>query len=99
MVTKIFQTLNITFNVIFTIEAALKIFALRARYFFDAWNLYDLIIVVATNLVLVFKSLNFDAGLDASATIMRALRIGRIVRLVNKANKIKIIVYTLLSSW
>ena len=88
-----------TFNVIFTIEAALKIFALRSVYFHDAWNLYDLSIVVATNLVLVFKSLNLDVGLDASATTMRALRIGRIVRLVNKAEKIKIIIYTILSSW
>lgn len=95
----VISVLNMTFNGIFTVEAIIKIYALRCKYFKDGWNLYDFSIVVTTYVFLVLESTGVFAGLGSTTTILRALRVGRIVRLVRKAKSIKIIIYTLVESW
>ena len=85
------RMINIIFNGIFTLEAAVKIYAMRCRYFKVKWNIYDFLIVSATY---VFMFLN----LGSTTTILRILRIGRVVRLVKKSRQIKIIYYTIVSS-
>ena len=77
----------------------LKIYALRCKYFKDAWNIYDFTIVVATYSFQIFEATGVFAGLGSTTTILRALRVGRIVRLVKKAEQIRIIIFTLLDSW
>lgn len=85
------RMINMIFNGIFTLEAAVKIYAMRCRYFKVKWNIYDFLIVSATY---VFMFLN----LGSTTTILRILRIGRVVRLVKKSRQIKIIYYTIVSS-
>ena len=91
--------INITFNIIFTIEAIIKIYALRCNYFKSGWNLYDFLIVTTTLVFLALEAVGVFSGLGSTTTILRALRVGRIVRLVKKAKQIKIIIYTLVETW
>ena len=87
------------FNVIFTLEALIKIFALRCLYFKEAWNVYDFTIVVTTYLILILEEAKIDLGIGSTTTILRTLRVGRIIRLISKAWHMKTILYTLLDSW
>ncbi|KAM7411944.1 hypothetical protein PAMA_021765 [Pampus argenteus] len=48
-VTKLSDTLNLIFTVLFTVEMILKLMAFKARgYFGDPWNVFDFIIVVGS---------------------------------------------------
>lgn len=91
--------LNMSFNFIFTIEAVVKIYALRCSYFKDGWNIYDFFIVASTYGFLILEVTGLLTGVGATTTILRALRVGRIVRLVRKATSIRIIIYTLVDTW
>ena len=73
--------------VVFTIEAILKLIAMRKKYFADSWNVFDFIVVVGTFVILVVGF--FDLGNFAiQATILRSLRIGRLLKIVRGAKKI-----------
>ena len=87
------------FNVIFTIEVVLKIFAIRRQYFKKGWNIYDFSIVSATYVFLTLDALGISTSMGSTTTILRALRIGRIFRLVKRAKQIKVIIYTLVEMW
>ena len=49
------EILNYVFMGIFTLEAIIKIIALRKQYFKDSWNIFDFIIVAFTLLILILK--------------------------------------------
>ena len=95
---EIFGILNIAFNAIFTIEAIIKIVALRSRYFKDTWNVFDFTIVALTYVFLVLSKTNVIEGFGSTTTILRALRIGRVLRLIKKAQKLQIIFYSIIDS-
>ena len=40
------HTLNVVFTAIFVVEVTLRIIAFRGAYFKQAWNVFDLIIVI-----------------------------------------------------
>ena len=79
--------------VIFTLEAIIKITAMRSKYFKDGWNVYDFTVVVLTAVILLLTWLgpyiNLEVGnLGVTSTILRTLRIGRVFRLVKKAKQL-----------
>ena len=85
-----FTTLaNFVFMGIFTIEAFIKIVAMKCSYFKDSWNVFDFVVVVFTPIVIVI-SLFPQLGIDAKkqATLLRVLRMLRILRIVKKAEKL-----------
>ena len=84
--------------IIFTVEAVIKIIALRKAYFSDSWNIFDFIIVVLTLLILILEVLGITVGFGSGATILRALRIGRILRLLKRLKRLQIIFMTLVDS-
>lgn len=84
----VIEAFNMTFNVIFTIEAILKIYAARIAYFKEGWNLYDFIIVFATYFFLTLDLTGVIAGFGSTTQILRLLRIGRVIRLIKKAKQI-----------
>jgi hypothetical protein len=47
-ITDIVELINLIFAIIFTLEAALKIQALRKHYFEEGWNIFDFIIVIGS---------------------------------------------------
>ena len=79
------EIVNYVFMSIFTIEAIIKIIALRSHYFRSRWNIFDFTIVVMTLLILSLKVMNVPIQFGSGPTILRALRIGRILRLIKKA--------------
>ena len=85
------EILNYVFMVIFTIEAILKIFAMRCDYFKDNWNIFDFIVVVLTAIILGISFLGIGGNLGVTSTILRSLRIGRIFRLIKRAEDLQII--------
>lgn len=79
--------INYGFMAIFTIEAVIKLFALRRNYFKTAWNIFDFTVVIGTLVILVVGFLNLgEFGIQS--TILRSLRIGRVMRLLRRLKKL-----------
>ena len=84
------RILNYIFTGIFACEAALKLFALHPKqYFSSGWNTFDFTIVVTSIAGAVFSS-----GTGSSA--FRALRIGRVFRMVRQWKAINTLFQTLI---
>ncbi len=73
--------------IIFTIEISLKVFAYRHRFFLNAWNVFDFLIV-AIALVPAAGPLH----------ILRTLRILRTARLIKNVPKLRLIIESLIKS-
>lgn len=95
----IIEHINLLFVVIFTLEAILKLYAMRSEYFRSNWNRFDLSVVVLTIVILVVSKV-FKIGQEfgALSTILRTLRIGRVFRLVSTLRRLQIIFDTLMSA-
>ena len=89
------EILNYIFLGIFTIEAILKIIAMRKAYFTDGWNLFDFTIVVLTLVFLFFGFSPANIGFRGGPSVLRALRIGRILKLLKRLQSLQIIFMTL----
>eukprot|EP00929_Paragymnodinium_shiwhaense_P025814 TRINITY_DN15528_c0_g1_i2.p1 TRINITY_DN15528_c0_g1~~TRINITY_DN15528_c0_g1_i2.p1 ORF type:complete len:584 (+),score=74.61 TRINITY_DN15528_c0_g1_i2:99-1850(+) len=72
-----FHFLEFAFGVIFTLEVAVKIFALRQRFIYSAWNWFDSCVIF---LWLVNTLSVFSVGLNP--TFLRVARLGRLMRLL-----------------
>ena len=70
---------------IFSLEAFIKIIALKKAYFRDSWNIFDFTIVFFTSVILILKFAQFPVQFGSGPTILRVLRIGRILRLIKQA--------------
>merc|ERR1719361_996312 len=83
---------DLTFIVIFTMEAFLKIMAIGfPAYWLEYWNRFDFIIVIAS---LIGKGFPSGPGLS----VARVFRIGRVLRLINKAETLRTLFLTLMYS-
>lgn len=89
---------NYVFILIFTAEAIIKIFAMRTLYFKDSWNRFDFFIVCGTAIILVIKWIGVAENLDILATIIRTLRICRVLRLIKRQEKLQEIFSTLVNA-
>ena len=81
---KVTEIANYVFMVIFTLEAIMKIIAMKKLYFKDSWNVFDFVIVTLTLSILSLKLMSLDFGIDSTTSVLRCLRIGRILRLIRK---------------
>jgi hypothetical protein len=72
---------NNAMAVAFNMEFILKFYALRSKYFVEAWNCFDCFCVFATNTGVVLV-LFFDMELGPLLSCLRFLRIARIFRLI-----------------
>lgn len=74
---------------IFTVEAVCKLIAMRKNYFRVGWNIFDFIVVVGTVLILIISFLNIGgSSIAIQSTILRSLRIGRVMRLLRRMKKL-----------
>lgn len=89
---------NYAFGTIFTIEAAMKIFAYRRNYFRDAWNKFDFTVVILTWFVVIIMSFELPTDVSILGTIGRTLRIGRVFRLSKRVQAIQVILMTLIEA-
>jgi hypothetical protein len=74
--------INKVFALIFTVEAVIKLLALAKFYFYDPWNKFDFVVVVFSDAGII---LEFFGGVNVGpvATVIRAMRIARVLRLFN----------------
>ena len=89
------EAVNTVFAMVFTVEAIIKISALKKKYFDDAWNKFDFAIVLGTNVGLVFLWVA-GSNIGMTVTILRTFRIARLLRLMNGTESISQLFNTLL---
>jgi len=90
--------MNNIFNWVFIFEAMFKIYVYRCEYFFSPWNIIDFIIVTDNLVNLMLKSFIdlFSRLIDTS--ILRAIRVARILRLLKNAKTLNKIFNLFLNS-
>ena len=84
------------FNIIYTIEAIIKIVAFGWAYFADGWNNFDFTIV----LVAWFGQISVAAGAEAGtlATVVTILRIMRVFKIVRKNKSLNVLFFTMVGA-
>ena len=103
--------INISFTVIFILEAIIKIIGLGPRgYIRDGWNAFDLIVaifsVVSVGFDISSKTYTCDPALKEGVTennvpallVLRAFRIARVFKLVRRARGLRNMIQTLIVS-
>ncbi|NWI86789.1 SCN5A protein, partial [Pitta sordida] len=99
--TNVLNKINILFVVIFTSECVLKLVALRHYYFSNAWNIFDLVVVIMSLIALLLSSIGkaFEHFLPPTLfRVIRLARIGRILRLIRAAKGIRTLLFALMMS-
>ena len=91
------DNLNYLFAFIFNLEMILKLIGLGSAYFNVAWNIFDMTVVIGTDLGIILETFTKGSGFSTAATVVRAFRIMRIVRLVRSQENIKIILDTVVN--
>nr|XP_029478765.1 dihydropyridine-sensitive L-type skeletal muscle calcium channel subunit alpha-1-like isoform X1 [Oncorhynchus nerka] len=124
-VTKLSDTLNMIFTVLFTVEMILKLIAFKAKgYFGDPWNVFDFLIVIGSVVDVILSEV--DAALASSGglyclhgcaqtnpmqaiadsenarvsiTFFRLFRVMRLVKLLNRSEGIRNLLWTFIKSF
>ncbi|KAM4609952.1 dihydropyridine-sensitive L-type skeletal muscle calcium channel subunit alpha-1-like [Polymixia lowei] len=124
-ITKLSDTLNLIFTVLFTVEMILKLMAFKAKgYFGDPWNVFDFLIVIGSVVDVILSEV--DAALAASGglyclhgcaetnpmqaiaasenasvsiTFFRLFRVMRLVKLLNRSEGIRNLLWTFIKSF
>ena len=89
------EAANTLFAMVFTVEACIKLSALGWKYFDDAWNKFDFLIVLGTNIGLIYLWVA-GSNIGMTVTILRTFRIARLLRLMNGTESISQLFNTLL---
>jgi hypothetical protein len=76
------DSLNYMFAFIFNLEMIFKLIGLGSAYFNVSWNIFDMTVVIGTDLGIILETFTKGSGFSTAATVVRAFRIMRIVRLV-----------------
>ena len=85
------------FSIIFFMEFIIKVIALNYKYFWDAWNRFDflLVLISVVDVFLLFltsEGVPFNPGV---LRVFRVFRVLRILRLIRKAKKARVLIETL----
>jgi hypothetical protein len=86
------ETINYVCTSIFIIEAIIKLLGLGKNYFKDGWNVFDFIIVVSS---IIFFHPYFKKS-KSTITVMRAFRVGRVLKSFKKLKQLRDIFSTIL---
>merc|ERR1719361_2718046 len=96
--TDFLDVLNQIFTYFFLVECILKLGAFRFKnYFRDPWNAFDFFIVAGSLVDFGLASINPDS--DASIGFLRLFRVARLVKLLNKDEGIRTLLWTFLKSF
>nr|XP_009941400.1 PREDICTED: sodium channel protein type 5 subunit alpha-like [Opisthocomus hoazin] len=101
MKTNILEKINILFVAVFTAECVLKLVALRQYYFSNAWNIFDIVVVTMSLIVLLLSGIGKAFARFVPTTLFRVIRlarIGRILRLIRAARGIRTLLFALMMS-
>uniref|UniRef100_A0A672LMC8 Voltage-dependent L-type calcium channel subunit alpha n=1 Tax=Sinocyclocheilus grahami TaxID=75366 RepID=A0A672LMC8_SINGR len=106
-ITKLSDTLNLIFTVLFTGEMIVKLIAFKAKgYFGDPWNVFDFVIVVGSIVDVVLSEVDqkhfkwLDAeNVRVSITFFRLFRVLRLIKLLNRSEGIRNLLWTFIKSF
>ncbi|KFP90236.1 Sodium channel protein type 5 subunit alpha, partial [Apaloderma vittatum] len=99
--TNVLNKINTLFVSIFTAECVLKLLALRQYYFSNAWNIFDLVVVIMSLVALLLSGIGtaFERLLPPTLfRVIRLARVGRILRLIRAARGIRTLLFALMMS-
>ena len=82
------------FSVIFTIEIILKILVNGCLFFYNLWNIYDLIIIIICDIIMFIKFLSYKKIIDVDLLttfpiIFRFLRVFKPFRIISISKKLQ----------
>nr|KAG5703735.1 hypothetical protein BaRGS_023024 [Batillaria attramentaria] len=91
---------NAAFGICYIIEAVLKLIVLRMKYFKDAWNIFDFVIVVLVCIHFAIFKLDVKSNMISPAIlrIFQVVRVTRATRLMKWTVGIRRLLYTLMIS-
>ena len=72
------------FAAIFNLECLLKLLAFGKYYFWESHNIFDFALIIGTDLGILLTAAFPNFSIGPLAALLRAFRIGRILRLVRK---------------
>uniref|UniRef100_A0A673HKL4 Voltage-dependent L-type calcium channel subunit alpha n=1 Tax=Sinocyclocheilus rhinocerous TaxID=307959 RepID=A0A673HKL4_9TELE len=116
-ITKLSDTLNLIFTVLFTGEMIVKLIAFKAKvlllppyktgYFGDPWNVFDFVIVIGSIVDVVLSEVDhfkwrptMDAeNVRVSITFFRLFRVLRLIKLLNRSEGIRNLLWTFIKSF
>uniref|UniRef100_A0A3B1KJ69 Voltage-dependent L-type calcium channel subunit alpha n=1 Tax=Astyanax mexicanus TaxID=7994 RepID=A0A3B1KJ69_ASTMX len=112
-VTHLSDMLNVIFTVLFTVEMFLKLGAFKAKgYFGDPWNVFDFVIVVGSIVDVILSEIDAAlaaqgglycltgcANMSVSITLFRLFRVMRLVKLLNRFEGIRNLLWTFIKSF
>jgi len=79
-------------NIIYTVEATIKVTGCGSDYFRDNWNNFDLVIVLAAWVGEAAQAFGFGVG--AVTTVIKAFRCLRIFKIIRKYKNLRILFFT-----
>uniref|UniRef100_A0AAQ5YRG1 Voltage-dependent L-type calcium channel subunit alpha n=1 Tax=Amphiprion ocellaris TaxID=80972 RepID=A0AAQ5YRG1_AMPOC len=108
-VTHLSDMLNVIFTVLFTVEMILKLMAFKAKgYFGDPWNIFDFVIVIGSVVDVILSEIDMvpptlepgssSENMSVSITFFRLFRVMRLVKLLNRSEGIRNLLWTFIKS-
>jgi hypothetical protein len=92
------SNMGIVFSWIFITECVLKIYVFRLSYFSVGWNILDFIVALETIYNLLTKSIETLQHIGFDSSLLRTLRVARILRILKKAESLNRIFNLFLNS-
>ncbi|XP_057654953.1 muscle calcium channel subunit alpha-1 isoform X7 [Diorhabda carinulata] len=97
---KVLDYLNMIFTAVFAMEFVFKLAAFRVKnYFGDAWNVFDFIIVLGSFIDIVYQDVNPGEKFRLSGNFFRLFRVMRLIKLLNRGEGIRTLLWTFLKSF
>ncbi|KAK3737051.1 hypothetical protein QZH41_016673, partial [Actinostola sp. cb2023] len=90
--------LNIAFTALFTVEAVLKLVALRLNYFRDYWNLFDFVVVIG-GIIDILVTYLAKENIPIDPSMFRLFRAARLIKLLRQGYTIRILLWTFFRSF
>lgn len=88
---------NNAFILVYIVEFVLKLLAEGRVFFQNEWNVFDTIVLILTVCSTLLDLFNISR-LGKAASVIRSLRVGRILRLIRQAKSLRVIFSTLVST-
>lgn len=91
------EQINYVFTFIFNFEMVVKLIGLGKMYFHIYWNVFDMLIVISSDVGIVMELLELGQNFSGTMTIFRAFRIMRMFKLIRSSPQMRILLDTVLN--
>lgn len=94
--TSFLENANFFFAAVFNIEFVLKLVGMGKLYFKSTWNIFDMIIVLGTDLGIILDAAGLESSFGQATSVIRGFRIMRIFRLIRASVHIRLLIDTVM---